>query len=178
MDRLINAILKLSREGRRVLTPQPIDLRELIEAQGKSLAQQLEAGDAKLVVQETLPDIVSDRLAVEQIFGNLIENAAKYLKRGRPGLIEVTGETQDAYQRYRIKDNGRGIDTKDFERVFELFRRSGEQDQPGEGIGLAYVRNLARRLGGNVTVQSVFGEGSTFIVTLPTAFKTKGKAAK
>ena len=177
MDRLINAILKLSREGRRVLTPQHIDLRALVQAQGESLSQQLSAGEAALSVQEDLPGLVSDRLAIEQIFGNLIENAIKYLTPGRPGLIRVNGKTHGAYLRYDVTDNGRGIETKDFERVFELFRRSGEQDKPGEGIGLAYVRNLARRLGGNVTVQSVFGEGSTFTVTLPAVFSNK-KAAR
>ncbi len=176
MDRLINAILKLSREGRRVLTPQALDLRELVETQGASLSQQLSAGQAELVVQPDLPGLTSDRLAIEQIFGNLIENAIKYLQPDRPGRITVSGERHGAVLRYKIEDNGRGIDDKDFERIFELFRRSGEQDKPGEGIGLAYVRNLARRLGGNVTVQSQLAVGSTFMVTLPTAFQTKGSA--
>ena len=132
-----------------------------------------EAAEAKLVVADDLPGLVSDRLAVEQIFGNLIENAVKYLQKGRPGHIEVRGRTQGAYVHYDIEDNGRGIEAKDYERVFELFRRSGEQDKPGEGIGLAYVRNLARRLGGNVAVRSEFGKGSIFTVTLPAAFSTR-----
>ena len=175
MDRLINAILKLSREGRRVLTPQKIALRELVEAQGESLSQQLQAHDAELTIQKDLPDIVSDKLAVEQSFGNLIENAVKYLAPGRPGRISVIGRSRGAYLAYDIVDNGRGIDEKDFERIFELFRRSGEQDKPGEGIGLAYVRNLARRLGGNVSVKSEFGSGSTFTVTLPAVFTAKAR---
>ena len=177
MDRLINAILKLSREGRRVLTPQRIDLRSLLEQQGESLAQQLAANDATLTVAENLPDLVSDRLAVEQIFGNLIENAIKYLDPARPGRVVVSGKTQGATVRYDITDNGRGIEAKDFERIFELFRRSGEQNRPGEGIGLATVRNLARRLGGNVTVASELGSGSTFTVTLPAVYSAKARAA-
>ncbi len=175
MDRLINAILKLSREGRRVLTPQAIDLRALLEQQGESLAQQLAANEATLTVADDLPNLTSDRLAVEQIFGNLIENATKYLDSARPGRVVVSGKTHGAYVRYDVADNGRGIEAKDFERIFELFRRSGEQNKPGEGIGLAYVRNLARRLGGNVTVASVFGSGSTFTVTLPAVYSAKAK---
>ena len=178
MDRLINAILKLSREGRRVLTPQRIDLRQLLEQQGESLAQQLAANEATLTVAADVPDLVSDRLAVEQIFGNLIENATKYLDPARPGRVVVSGETRGASVRYTVTDNGRGIEARDFERIFELFRRSGEQDKPGEGIGLAYVRNLARRLGGNVTVASEFGSGSTFTVTLPAVYSAKARAAK
>jgi signal transduction histidine kinase len=66
-----------------------------------------------------------------------------------------------------VEDNGRGIAPEDQQRVFDLFRRAGEQDQKGEGIGLAHTRALVRRLGGYMTLRSEFGEGSTFIVTLP-----------
>ena len=177
MDRLINAILRLSREGRRKLNPQPIDISALVTAQGETLAQQLAARQAKLVITGDLPPLVSDKLAIEQIFGNLIENAVKYLSRDRPGHIEVTGRVDGQLLRYDIIDNGRGISPNDFERIFDLFRRSGEQDTPGEGIGLSYVRNLVRRLGGNVTVQSDYGVGSTFSVTLPSTFRTQPNEA-
>ena len=76
---------------------------------------------------------------------------------------------------YQIADNGRGIVAKNMERIFELFRRSGEQDTQGEGIGLAYVRNVVRRLGGAVAVVSEFG-GATFTVTLPAAFTVRATA--
>ena len=68
---------------------------------------------------------------------------------------------------YAVRDNGRGIEARDRERVFDLFRRSGVQDRPGEGIGLAHVRALVRRLGGSITLTSEPGQGSTFTVTLP-----------
>ncbi len=171
MDRLISAILKLSREGRRQLTPEPIDLAALVGMQAASLSQQLSARHAEIAVVGTLPLLVSDRLAVEQIFGNLIENAVKYLSRGRPGRILVSGRQEEADLVYDIADNGRGVEVKDYERIFDLFRRAGEQDTPGEGIGLATVRNLARRLGGNVTVRSEPGVGSTFSVILPAVFR-------
>ena len=173
MDRLINAILKLSREGRRKLTAEPIDVAALIETVGATLSKQLSAKDATLVVEGPLPALVSDRLAVEQIFGNLIENAVKYLSPDRPGRIVVVGQADGRNLRFDVVDNGRGIDTKDYERVFDLFRRAGEQNTPGEGIGLAYVRNLTRRLGGTVGVQSEFGRGSTFSVTLPSTFRSQ-----
>ena len=66
-----------------------------------------------------------------------------------------------------VEDNGRGIAETDHERVFELFRRSGKQSQPGEGIGLAHVRTMVRSLGGDVTLRSTFGQGTTFIINLP-----------
>lgn len=169
MDRLISAILKLSREGRRVLTAERIEMRQLLENQRQVLAHQLSERGAELVI-ESVPDLTSDRLAVEQIFGNLIENAVKYLAPGRPGRIVVSGREAGPDLRYEVTDNGRGIASKDFARIFELFRRAGAQDQPGEGIGLAHVRALVRRLGGTVSVESRLGEGSTFTVTLPRTF--------
>ncbi|HZB63007.1 MAG TPA: PAS domain-containing sensor histidine kinase, partial [Microvirga sp.] len=176
MDKLINAILKLSREGRRVLAPEPLDMRQLLEGHRQSLAHQLSEREADLVI-ESAPDLIGDRLVVDQIFGNLIENAVKYLRPGRPGRIVVRGSDVGPAIRYEVEDNGRGIEAKDFERIFDLFRRSGVQDQPGEGIGLAHVRALVRRLGGAITVSSKFGEGTVFTVTLPKPIEMTSEAA-
>jgi signal transduction histidine kinase len=104
---------------------------------------------------------------LEQIFSNLLDNALKYLRDGVPGRVAVTGRSSPAGLVYEVRDNGRGIAPKDRERVFELFRRSGVQDRAGEGIGLAHVRTLVRRLGGTITLASEFGQGSTFTITLP-----------
>src|SRR5258708_1947946 len=81
MDRLISAILNLTREGRREFQPVLIDTRDLIEGIASTVAHQAAEADAQIRV-EPLPDIVSDRLALEQIFSNLIDNALKYLKPG------------------------------------------------------------------------------------------------
>jgi hypothetical protein len=67
-----------------------------------------------------------------------------------------------------VTDNGRGIRAEDHGRVFDLFRRSGAQDKPGEGIGLAHVRTLMRNIGGEITLRSVEGEGATFTLHVPT----------
>ena len=167
MDRLINAILKLSREGRRNLAPQALNMTDLIQSIADSVNHQAESLGAEIIV-EPLPEITSDRLMVEQIFGNLIDNATKYLAPDRPGEIVVRGrETVDGRVRFEVQDNGRGIAEKDHERIFELFRRSGKQDQPGEGLGLAFVRNSVRRLGGVISVSSSLGHGSTFELNFP-----------
>ena len=167
MDRLINAILKLSREGRRVISPEPVDIAALVGTIDATLKHMIDAREARLVIDGALPAIVTDRLAIEQILSNLIENAVKYLQPGRPGLITVRGSRDGQRVTYEIEDNGRGIDPRDHQRVFDLFRRSGNQDQPGEGIGLAHVRALAYRLGGVIDVQSELGKGATFRLSLP-----------
>jgi len=166
MDRLISAILNLTREGRREFEPVRIETRELIEAVVATLAHQ--AGEAQAQIRiGPLPEITSDRLALEQIFSNLIDNALKYLKPGVPGNIVIRGRTKLNFAIFEVSDNGRGIDPKDHQRIFELFRRSGTQDKPGQGIGLAHVRALVRRLGGSMSVSSEIDKGSTFTITLP-----------
>jgi signal transduction histidine kinase len=169
MDRLITAILNLTREGRRDFVPVKIDTRELIEAIVTTVAHQASEAQAEIRVAP-LPDIVSDRLALEQIFSNLIDNALKYLKPGVPGEISVRGRTKLGFAIFEIADNGRGIDPRDHQRVFDLFRRAGTQDRPGQGIGLAHVRALVRRLGGTISVASELHNGSIFTITLPIAW--------
>nr|WP_086008315.1 CHASE3 domain-containing protein [Nitrobacter hamburgensis] len=169
MDRLISAILSLNREGRREFHPAAIAMRDLIENIASTVAHQAAEADAQIRV-EPLPDIVSDRLAVEQIFSNLIDNALKYLKSDRPGDIAIRGRRKLGFTIFEVTDNGRGIDPKDHQRIFDLFRRAGPQDRPGQGIGLAHARTLVRRLGGTMSVSSELHTGSTFTVTLPTAW--------
>ena len=166
MDRLITAILNLTREGRRRFEPQRLDMRELIEGLVSAQAHQASEAGAEIHITP-LPQIVSDRLAIEQIFSNLIDNAIKYLKAGVPGEIAIRGRTKLGYAIYEISDNGRGIDPKDHQRIFDLFRRAGTQDKPGQGIGLAHVRALVRRLGGTMSVSSELNAGSAFTITLP-----------
>ncbi|HVV40320.1 MAG TPA: CHASE3 domain-containing protein [Nitrobacter sp.] len=166
MDRLIGAILTLTREGRREFQPVPIDVRELIETIVATMAHQSSEANAQIRI-EPLPDVVSDRLALEQIFSNLIDNALKYLKKGVPGDITIRGRRKLGFAIFEVADNGRGVDPKDHQRIFELFRRSGVQDRPGQGIGLAHVRALVRRLGGTMSVSSELNQGTTFTVTIP-----------
>jgi len=166
MDRLISAILQLTREGRREFEPVSIDTKELMEGIAATMAHQALEAQA-LIRIDSLPNIVSDRLALEQILSNLIDNALKYLKTGVPGEITVRGRTKLGFAIFEISDNGRGIDPKDHQRIFELFRRAGTQDKPGQGIGLAHVRALVRRLGGTMSVASELHQGSTFTITLP-----------
>jgi signal transduction histidine kinase len=168
MDNLINAILKLSREGRRTLRPEPVDLGEVIDASAAAIRHQVAAANGTIAVELDAPPVVHDRLALEQIFGNLFDNAVKYRSKERPLRIDVrAGVAPGDRIAIEIADNGRGIADQDRERVFELFRRSGVQDQPGEGIGLAYVRTVVRNLGGDITVTSRLDLGTTFRVVLP-----------
>ena len=167
MDRLITAILELSRQGRRTLAPERLDMTVLAQGVVDNLEQLARDKGAQVTVEGSLPSLSSDRLAIEQIMSNLVENAIKYLAPGRPGRVVVRGGASGGRAVFEVEDNGRGVDPRDHERIFELFRRSGPQDTAGEGIGLAHVRALVYRLGGTITCLSELGRGSTFRVSLP-----------
>ncbi len=173
MDRLVNAILKISREGARTLRPERIDLNALLNAAAASVHHQTTPGGRAVTVDSQAGEIITDRLSLEQIVYNLIDNAVKYRASDRP--IEISARTRrvpSGQVTIAIEDNGRGIAEGDRDRVFELFRRAGEQDVSGEGIGLAYVRTLVRNLGGEITLKSQLGLGSTFTVLLPPRLET------
>ena len=170
MDGLIKAILKLSRDGRRDLNPVTLEMETLMRGLTDAVAHQLAESDGEVRIG-TLPTIVHDRMAVEQIFGNLIDNAIKYRSPEQSLLLTINGRELGGNDvEFEISDNGRGIAAKDHERVFELFRRSGRQDRPGEGLGLAFVRNTVRRLGGSIEVDSELGRGTTFRIRLPKTY--------
>ncbi len=171
MEGLIAAILRLSREGRRTFRPERVDMTEMMKDLVAAHRHQADRVGAAIEVAKDLPAMVADRVALEQVFGNLLDNALKYLDPKRPGRIEIRGEVIGERVRVSVTDNGRGIAEHDHKRVFELFRRAGEQNKPGEGIGLAHVQTLVRSLGGRITLSSQPGAGATFTVILPLAPK-------
>ncbi len=161
MDLLFNAILILSRLGRRRLKPEVLEMAELVQSVAAAHLQQ----GAKLTIGP-LPALVADRTTMKLIVGHLLDNAMKYLEPGRPGEIEVSAEPGDGAITFHIRDNGRGIAHEDLSKVFDIFRRAGRQDVAGEGMGLAYAKTLARRHGGRIWCESAPGVGSTFSFTI------------
>ena len=168
MDSLINAILKISREGRRQLKPESLDLPEVIGASADAIHHQVADNGGAINADIAVDRLVTDRLSLEQVMGNLLDNAVKYRHAERPLDVTITASHVPGNRvKIAVKDNGRGIASSDHERVFELFRRSGVQSQPGEGVGLAHVRTLVRSLGGDITLVSELGVGTTFTIDLP-----------
>jgi len=137
----------------------------LVQASLESLAHQIEERQVEVTVGP-LPEVVADRTSMEQIMGNLLGNAVKYLEPDRPGEIEITAERGPNETTFHTRDNGRGIAAEDMDKVFAPFRRVGRQDVPGEGMGLPYVQALVRRHGGRIWCESELGVGTTFSFTI------------
>jgi PAS domain S-box-containing protein len=173
MDLFINAVLKLSRIGRRELVYRPLDPRPLVEEILRTLAHQQAAHDATVTVAD-LPQVTADRTALEQIFGNLLANALLYLVPGRPGRIDVGGTRGKTETTFWVRDNGRGIAAEDADKIFAPFRRAGKQDVPGEGMGLSYVHTMVRQHGGLIWFESTPDVGTTFFFTLSSSLGDQG----
>ena len=161
MDKLINAILKLSRLGRRELYFETVDMNELIEELLNSVKHQVDVTNTEITI-EKLPIIKADRTSMEQVMSNLLVNALKYLNEGVPGKILIKYESNHKHNIFHFQDNGRGIADHETKKIFELFGRAGKQDIPGEGMGLTYAKALVRRHGGKIWCNSRPGEGSIF----------------
>jgi PAS domain S-box-containing protein len=165
MDRFTTAILGLSRVGSRSLLLEPVSPEDLIRQIVQSCAMQIEQQGIEVEIQP-LPEIVTDRMSLDQIFGNIIGNAIKYLDPKRRGCIRIYAEQDVLETIFHVEDNGRGIADNHHEKVFAPFRR-GISDVEGEGMGLAYVQALVRRLDGRIWFESRAGVGTTFSFALP-----------
>lgn len=165
MDYYISALLKLSRAGRRELELEPLDMEVLVKDTLSTLVYQIDRSDSKVIVH-SLPEVVADRVAMQQIMGNLLSNAVQYLDAERAGRIEIAGNRASHETTFSVQDNGRGISDEDLKKVFEPFRRAGRQTVAGEGMGLAYVQALVRRQGGRLWCDSTLGQGSCFYFTI------------
>jgi signal transduction histidine kinase len=162
MDRLINAILVISREGRRNLRPESVDMTALVRAVADGYMHRTIEIGAEITV-ELLPAMTIDRLAIEQVFSNLLDNAVKFMRADVPGRIHVKGCETPFSVVYEVRDNGRGIDLRKTRSACSSC--SAARGRKGEGIGLAHVRALVRRLGGSIRLASEPGQGCTFTVT-------------
>ncbi len=166
MNRLIHSILALSRLGERTLNYETVNVKKLLVDTVDAMAFQIEQLNVSVKIAD-LPVIKTDALALEQIFGNLLDNAVKYLDPTRSGVVEISCEQQSSQVVFYIQDNGVGIAEKDLTSIYKLFKRFGDQKVSGEGMGLTYVQTLVRRLGGKITCRSKPGVGTVFSFSLP-----------
>jgi signal transduction histidine kinase/CheY-like chemotaxis protein/CHASE3 domain sensor protein len=170
---LINDILDLSKveAGRLELQPQFVSVHRLVDSLQRTFTPL--AGEKKLAFEvQVEPDaptsIVTDNLRVEQILKNLLSNAIKFTEAGSV-TISVQARPDDRVA-FAVKDSGIGIPEGQQDIIFEAFRQADgtiNRRYGGTGLGLSISRELARLLGGTISVESAAGQGSTFTLTLP-----------
>lgn len=165
-ERLIDALLGLSRQGRQVYQMARVDVQELVAGTVATLQKMLAEAGASIRVG-VLPQATADLTALGQVFSNLIANSIKYRSPLRPLEVEVGGEANGEGVRYWVRDNGLGIPESGKARLFQVFQRLHPAHASGEGMGLAIAHCIVERHGGKIWAESQEGEGTTFFFTLP-----------
>jgi signal transduction histidine kinase len=130
----------------------------------------------RAIVDASAMRLVTDRDKLEQILMNLVSNAIKYTD---DGTIEIRAGVRNERLRIEVSDTGIGIAADELGRIFDEFHRADSASarlRRGTGLGLAIARRLARTLGGDVTVESQLGLGSTFTLELPTSTRAPAGA--
>ena len=167
MDHLITDALDYSKAMREELKLAPVDSEKLLRGMIASYpAFQPPAADIE--IQGHLPIVLANHAGLTQCFSNLLNNAVKFVARGRVPHVRVWAETRSPVVRLWFGDNGIGIPPEMHEQIFGMFQRLSREYE-GTGIGLALVCKVVERMGGKVGVESEPGRGSRFWLELSSA---------
>lgn len=174
MARLLDDLLDIARlmSGKVVLKKEVTELQALIERAAQTTHPLFESfGVALSIAPSTALTVYADPLRIEQVFVNLLNNAAKYNRRG--GHVDVSFRTNGERVQVMVKDDGIGIEEAALQRIFDIFTQAGPKNTHsfgGLGIGLALAKNFVTLHGGTLTASSGgSGQGSEFTVELPLA---------
>lgn len=182
MLRLVNNLLDLRRieSGAEQLHPTQLQLDRVLQVV-MALAR-LRAAEKQLVtslsIEPDLPPFVTDELLLRRTVDNLLSNAIKYTPAG--GTVQLSAARRDTGVEISVSDTGIGLTEDEKQQVFERFFRSKRPEartERGTGLGLALVRESVRRLGGEITVESKIGQGSTFTIWIPPLTRADEPAA-
>jgi PAS domain S-box-containing protein len=167
MRQIILDLLEFSRVGKSDEALKEIQTKELSEEILILYRKQIQDLHAVITFKH-LPVIKSYKTPIRQVFQNLIGNSLKYHKKDVPPIIEVDIEDQNKFWKFSFKDNGIGINSQYFDKIFTIFQRlHNKEEYSGTGIGLAITKKIINNLGGEIWVESKEKVGTTFYFTLP-----------
>jgi signal transduction histidine kinase len=166
MSRIIDTMLLLARVRQEDVEREMLEMGPVVAAAERRLERLLQETQGEIVKPETWPRAWGYGPWVEEVWENYLSNALKY--GGHPPRVEVGATVQpDGYVKFWVRDNGPGISVEQRARLFTPFTRLSRAGKEGHGVGLSIVQRIIETLGGEVGVESVQGEGSTFFFTLP-----------
>ena len=170
MIRFVNDWLTLSRleQGKGIEEEKEVDVAEIVKAVVERARQDpwAEKITIQSIVASSPGTFRADPSSLDELVGNLVDNAVRYTPEGGTVTVEVDAFEDGAA--VTVRDTGPGISPEDLEHIFEPFYRGNAQKNiPGTGLGLPIVKRIAERHGGKVEVQTALGEGAAFRVLLP-----------
>jgi signal transduction histidine kinase len=168
LEMFIKEVLDYSQNKRLAIALEQIKLQELCREILENLSYTEEFKNSKVDLQELSDhEITHDRMRVKIILNNILTNAIKYQKRipGHQHVVKISSSQKLNKVIINISDNGEGIHPDVKDKIFNMFFR-GSQHSHGSGLGLYIARETAEKIGGTISVQSEYGEGTTFTVEL------------
>lgn len=167
-DEVIRSILEYSRNRRLSLHPEPIQVRTVVDAHIRSIQFLPGIRDVRFDLQVDETDVImTDRFRFESIVNNLVTNAVKYQRHDEPAkFVRIRFTRQIGGGVLEVEDNGEGVPEDRLKAIFDMFVRNSVSST-GSGLGLYITRDLVKRLGGELNVESTVGIGSRFSVHLP-----------
>jgi len=161
MQALINGLLEYSRIGRRQTELEVVNIAELLT----EIIDSLGIAPNTVTIMPGMPKLRTERLLLEQVFANLINNAIKHNKGDEPQVV-ISAKEQPQFYEFAVTDNGQGIAPELHEKVFIIFQTLRNHDQvENTGIGLAIVKKIVEDRGGTISLESQLGKGATFRFT-------------
>lgn len=172
MEKLIDSFLELSRINSNGIEFESTNLNLVIAGVLENIETLL--GKSQVVVEiGELPIVEGHSIYLAQMFQNLLINAVKFKKDGRPGVVRISSYCRpDGWYDVRLEDNGIGFEMKYADKIFEpLAKLNNSSTKDGSGLGLAIVKKVVQCHGGAIRAESAPGEGAVFIISLPATYK-------
>jgi signal transduction histidine kinase len=167
MEQLINNLLSFSHAGSQELLFTSINMEQL----ANNTIEKINHRNRKRPIEFKIghmPPAFGDPSMISQVFINLLSNAVKFTSVCEKAAIEIGGLRENNRNIYYIKDNGIGFDMQYYDKLFKVFQRlHSHEDIEGNGIGLAIVKRIINRHGGDIWAESEIGQGATFFFSLP-----------
>ena len=161
---LVDGILAYSKAGRNREEQVTVDLNLLVK---NTIDLLLPPSHITIEIVTPLPQIIMEPFKAQQLFQNLVSNAIKFIDKP-VGRVIINVIQDESYWHFTVADNGPGIESKYFDKIFELFQTLNRRDEvESTGIGLSLVKRIITLQGGKIWVESAVGEGTTFHFTLP-----------
>lgn len=167
MQNLLNDLLQYSRLGTRREEAAPVNLNNILELVIHNLTVNMTQNEAAIIASP-LPVVRATSVEMTQLFQNLIANAIKFRHKEQPPVVNIRAFEKDNHYLFTFTDNGIGIEQQYHEKVFKIFERLHPRTKyDGSGIGLATCKKIVQNNGGEIWLESIDGNGTTFFLTLP-----------
>lgn len=167
MQELVNKLMEYSKMDTQIFSPQKMSISQLLDKVLERLEEPITRTNAQIQLKELPTYIFADWTRINNLFSNLISNSLKYQTLESTPQIEIGGEQHEDYWQFYVKDNGVGIEEKQYSSIFLPFRSLHTNNLKGPGLGLTFCKKIVEQHNGNIWVESTPNEGSTFYFSIP-----------